>query len=522
MEETPPSHRLNRCIRDLATLNALPSMCIGRSPEEVLEIVSDALPTALSCELVYLALHDGRARASLRSAPVVGDALSALSAALARGPDASGLIELELPERLWCLEVELPIGAVRGKLVAGRSTPTDLDTDRVLVRSAANLVGTALESANVLEAAKRKDEFLAMLGHELRNPLAPIVTAVDLLKQYPDAAREREVIERNTRHLARLVDDLLDISRVTCGHIELRKEQVALRTVLDRAIEVAAPLLSRRGQEFVLDSRIDAVLEGDPVRLTQVFGNLLTNAAKFTPQGGRIELSTALTGERVRVAVRDEGRGIAPEKLSLVFEPFVQIERITDSARGGLGLGLAIVKNLVERHGGSIVAHSDGPGKGATFVVELPAREAAAPEPARAFAAQAPEVYGASERRGIRVLIVDDNVDVAELLSLALEINGFETSVAHDAHNALASWRKFAPHAGVLDVGLPDTDGYELARALRSEHGTKPTLIAATGYGQPNDRQRSADAGFDCHLVKPVSIEDLVRVLDDRVAHASL
>jgi signal transduction histidine kinase/CheY-like chemotaxis protein len=513
MPETPSSRRLQRCIRDLTTLNALPAMCVGRTLEEALDIIVDALPTALSCELIHLTLHDGRVRTSLRGAPVGGEALTTLTGRLARRPEPAEVTVLEQPERLWCLAVEVPIGSQRGELVAGKSAPLDLETDRVLVRSAANLIGTTLETAIVLEAAKRKDEFLAMLGHELRNPLAPILTAVELLGRYAEVERERDVIHRHTRHLARLVDDLLDISRVERGHIELRREPVALNTVLDRAIELASHLITKNRHELVLSHTADVMLQGDPVRLAQVFGNILTNAAKFTPAGGRVELSTAQSGQRVRVTVRDNGRGIARDDLGRIFEPFVQLQRVTDAARGGLGLGLAIVKTLVEKHGGSIVAESPGPGEGTTFSVELPILPAASkPVPTRppdASAARAP-----TARRGIRVLVVDDNIDVAELLCDALNIEGFTTFVAHDAESAIASWRNFAPHAGVLDVGLPDSDGYELARALRAEHGRAPTLIAATGYGQQSDRLRAAAAGFDCHLVKPVSVHDLVRLLD--------
>ncbi|HEU4579812.1 MAG TPA: ATP-binding protein [Polyangiaceae bacterium] len=520
MREAPPSStRLHRCIRDLATLNALPTMCIGRTPEEAFEIAIDALPTALSCELVHFTRRDGRVRASLRGKPLEGEALAALTQALAREPDEAGVIMLEQPERLWCLAVEVPIGSARGKLVAGKSKPLDLELDRVLVRSAANLVGTTLETANVLEAAKRKDEFLAMLGHELRNPLAPILTAVELLGGHTQAAREREVIERHTRHLSRLVDDLLDISRLERGHIELRQESLALSVVLERAIELASQLIQRNHHELVVNLEADVVVRGDPVRLAQVFGNLLTNAAKFTPAGGRIELSTAPGNGRVRVLVRDNGRGIACHELERIFEPFVQLYRITDAARGGLGLGLAIVKTLVDRHGGSIVAESQGPGTGATFTVELPIAMAAPDAPAGApgVPERAP-ADAREERRGYRVLIVDDNLDVAELLTEALGLEGFETAAAHDGQSALERWRELSPHAGVLDVGLPDMDGYELARRLRAEHGAGPTLIAATGYGQPSDRERAAAAGFDCHLVKPVSVQDLVRALQARLS----
>ncbi|HVH43381.1 MAG TPA: ATP-binding protein [Labilithrix sp.] len=489
-------------------------MCIGRSPSETLEIITDALPTALSCEFVYITLPDGKERSSLRGAPVAADVLVALTQALARDPNASTAIELGASGKLRFVAVDMPLGRRYGRLVVGKSTPFEPDTERMLLRSAANLVGTTIETANVLEAAKRKDEFLAMLGHELRNPLAPILTAVEILARRTEATREREVIERNARHLARLVDDLLDISRVTCGHIELRHEPVTLNGILERGVELASPLLTRNRHELVRSYASDVTLQGDPVRLAQVFGNILTNAAKFTPADGRIELATEPLGDRVRVTVRDNGRGIAREKLAHIFEPFVQIDRFTDAARGGLGLGLAIVKNLVEMHDGTITATSDGPGTGSTFCVELPVPQVTI-KPTES-ARQLPVT-----RRGMRVLVVDDNTDVAELLSEALQMRGFDTTVAFDGHKAMENWRTFAPHAAILDVGLPDVDGYDLARAIRAQHGKEPMLIAATGYGQPSDRLRAADAGFDCHFVKPVSVEELVRALAARAFDAT-
>ena len=505
--------RLERCIRDLAALNALPSMCIGRSPAETLEVVLDALPTALSCELVYLSLPGTppRERALLNGARLPEAQLASLRASLLSGGEPASPLVIPEAGSYWCFQAELPVGAERGLLVAGRLTPLDPETDRVLVRSAANLVGTTLESANVLEAARRKDEFLAMLGHELRNPLAPILTAVELLGRHPQASRERQVIERNTRHLARLVDDLLDISRVTRGHVELRNERVALASVLERAVEIASPLISRHGHDLRVASGEGVHVQGDPVRLAQVFGNLLTNAVKFTPTGGHIDVAVERLPDRVRITVRDDGRGISSDQLERIFEPFVQVDRARDALGGGLGLGLAIVNNLVHRHGGFIRAHSEGPGRGAAFTVELPTCAPAE------TAASAPVPQAQAGRAGVRVLVVDDNVDVAELLSEALQIEGFQTAVAYDARMALERWPSFLPHAAVLDVGLPQLDGYQLAQSVRARHGRKPVLIAATGYGQDTDRLRAVGAGFDCHFVKPVSIEDIVTVLDQRV-----
>ena len=505
--------RLERCIRDLAALNALPSMCVGRTPRESLEIVLDALPTVLNCDLVYLRIPGSppHHHASLERRPVTQaqlDELDALTADDAEGGDPLVIIG---GHKLWCLQAEVPMGAERGVLLAGRALPLDPETDRALIRTAANVVGTTLENANVLEVARRKDDFLAMLGHELRNPLAPILTATELLARDGVAPREQEIIARNTRHLARLVDDLLDIARIARGHVELRDEQVPLATALQRAAELVGPVVTRQRHTLCVDSGDGVTLRGDPVRLVQIFGNLLSNAAKFTPPAGRIELKVEPGPERVRVTVRDNGRGLAADQLVRVFEPFVQVDRSRDALQGGLGLGLAIVKNLVERHGGTISAHSDGPGLGAAFTVELPTA-------ARVEQSAAAPQHGAPRgRSGLRVLVVDDNVDIAELLAEALADEGFETAIAYDAQSAVEQWRSFKPDAAVLDVGLPDRTGYELAQALRAEHGTKALLVAVTGYGQPRDRQRATEAGFDCHFVKPLSVQDLVQVLDQRL-----
>jgi CheY-like chemotaxis protein len=377
------------------------------------------------------------------------------------------------------------------------------------------VVGTILESANVLDVARRKDDFLAMLGHELRNPLAAIVTAVELQKHRRTGGREAEVIQRHTDHLVRLVDDLLDISRLTRGHVELRSETVSLASVLEQAVEMASPLMSRHHHTLEVDDASGVMLRGDPVRLTQVFANLLTNAAKFTPPGGRVEVLIQRMSDRVRVRVRDNGPGIAPDQLERIFEPFVQADRARDVLRGGLGLGLAIVSSLVRRHGGSVAVFSEGRGQGTTFTVELPTTTGAeTPKPVR-------HPQSAEARAHIRVLVVDDNMDLAELLCEALQSEGFQTEVAHDGGAAIARWRTFLPHAGVLDVGLPDLDGYQLARTVRAEHGRGATLIAVTGFGQPADRQRAADAGFDLHLVKPVNVDELIDVLDERLVAES-
>ncbi len=358
------------------------------------------------------------------------------------------------------------------------------------------------------EAASRaKDEFLAMLGHELRNPLAPIVTALQLIELKSDGQLDREhlVIERQVSHLSQLVDDLLDVSRITRGRVELARRPLDVRSVLSRAIEMASPLVEQREHELIVDVADDALqVEGDELRLAQVFSNLLTNAAKYTEPGGRIRVRARREGAEICVAVRDSGLGIPAELLPRIFDLFTQGERTIDRSQGGLGIGLTLVKQLVEAHGGRIEAHSDGLGEGSEFVACLPAlEETTAPaEPPRADAA------AADRGEGRRILVVDDNEDAAELLAELFRVAGYDVQTAHDGPSALELALEFKPELAVLDIGLPVMDGIELAAKLR-ELGPI-ALIALSGYGQPGDRERTSAAGFASHFVKPVNASVLI------------
>lgn len=376
-----------------------------------------------------------------------------------------------------------------------------------------------LESA---EAANRaKDEFLAMLGHELRNPLAPIATALHLMKLRDGLASERErtVIERQVKHLTRLVDDLLDVSRIARGRVELNSEVVELCAVVMRAIEVASPLLEQRAHTLTVDvPREGLPVLGDSERLVQVVGNLLTNAGKYTPPGGRIQLSGAEEDGFVVLGVRDNGMGMSKEMQSHAFELFIQSAQPIDRAHGGLGLGLAIVRNLVERHGGTVSASSDGPGKGSEFIVRLPKALPDALLCAGLEARDTPTVTRSGS--GVRVLVVDDNEDAAEMLALSLASLGCKVRVAHDGPQALRVAGDEPFDAALLDIGLPVMDGYELAARLRElPTMRRAQLVAVTGYGQQSDRNRALAAGFELHLVKPVDfrlIEEIVAALADR------
>jgi PAS domain S-box-containing protein len=362
------------------------------------------------------------------------------------------------------------------------------------------------------DADQRKDEFLAMLAHELRNPLASVANAATLIKSAEDPeshAWAAEVIERQTHQLAHLIDDLLDVSRITRGKIRLRKEIVDAAAVLDRARESAQPLMQERGHTLVCDYPKGVLwLEADPTRIEQIVLNLLTNAAKYTPAGGRIELTGVRQGRELLLIVKDNGIGIAPHRLPEMFELFTQGERSIARSEGGLGIGLTIVQKIAEMHGGRVEARSGGAHRGSTFTVHLPA--AVAPVP-RAEISAAPPLLPA---KGRRVLVVDDNIPSAQGLARLLARAGHETSVAYDGPQALARAEEIRPQAVVLDIGLPGMDGYEVARRLRSEPSSRDALIiAVTGYGQEEDRQRSKEAGFDHHLVKPVDIAGLRQLL---------
>jgi PAS domain S-box-containing protein len=361
-------------------------------------------------------------------------------------------------------------------------------------------------------ATRAKDDFLAMLGHELRNPLAPIMTALEVLKMrsIDKGEQARAIIERQVRAMVRLVDDLLDVSRITHGRVELIAERIELASVVDKGLEVAAPLLVQGRHRTELQIAPGLVVLGDPHRLVQVFANLLTNAAKYSEPDGRITIVGERDGDHVVVRVRDTGVGIAREMLPHIFDVFVQQAQAIDRAQGGLGLGLAIVKGLVELHGGRVTAHSEGAGHGSEFVVRLPA---APPVAAKSLApASSPEPTSTGPTT--RVLLVDDNADALEMLAELLRALGCETYTAVDSESALALAREVRPAIALLDIGLPVVDGYELARLLRAVPGLEGLeLVALTGYGQPSDRARSTAANFAAHLVKPVGIEEIRRVL---------
>jgi signal transduction histidine kinase/DNA-binding response OmpR family regulator len=391
--------------------------------------------------------------------------------------------------------------------------------DLPLLEDLAGRAAIALDNArlyrNIQDGDRLKNEFLAMLAHELRNPLAPIRNAVHILR-CSDASGEqfqfaREIIDRQLEQMVRLVDDLLDVSRITRGKISLQREALDLRTVTARAVETSRPLIDARKQELTLALPEQPVpVKGDSTRLAQVVSNLLNNAAKFTPERGRIWLTLEVSDGDAVVRVRDSGVGISENMLSSIFDLFVQGDRSLDRSQGGLGIGLTLVRRLVEMHGGSVRAHSAGANQGSEFVVRLPTL--LAPEkPAALKNGRAPS---SQKEAGRRVLIVDDNVDAAETLALLLRQLGHDVCTAHNGATALELAGAHRPEVVLLDIGLPGMDGYEVARQLKEQPGMDSVRIAAvTGYGQESDRARSQAAGFQYHLVKPVDLQILEEVL---------
>ncbi len=379
------------------------------------------------------------------------------------------------------------------------------------------------ETRKLVEADARKNEFLAMLGHELRNPLAPIRYAVKIMKQRGSDDGElcwaRDVVDHQVRQMAELVDDLLDISRVTTGKVRLQKEPIDVATIVAFAVETSRPMIE------TLHHRLSIVLppgpvmvEADSLRMAQVLSNLLNNAAKYSKSGGQIRLAVTAEGSEAVFRVRDKGIGIPPEMLAQIFELFTQVDQSLDHSQGGLGLGLTLVRNLVEMHGGTVAAHSEGLGRGSEFVVRLPIlpESKAQPEKAPVDSSVKPALPHAADGRSRRVLVVDDNVSSAQCLAMILKLDGHDVQVAHDGTVALDAVRRFRPEAVLMDIGLPGMDGYEVALRLKQQPELRASIMllaAVTGYAEDDARRRSREVGFDHHLVKPVDPEVVLALL---------
>jgi CheY-like chemotaxis protein len=379
--------------------------------------------------------------------------------------------------------------------------------------------------AKLAESDRRKTEFLATLAHELRNPLAPISNGLHLLRRAGDPLthdKALDMMERQLRHMVHLVDDLLDVARISSNKVELRRERLELASALAGAIETSMPVINAAGHTLELHMPAGPVyVHGDATRLAQIVSNLLNNAAKYTPQGGKIELTVSEDAGNAVVSVKDTGIGIPEAELPKVFEMFTQVGRHLERAQGGLGIGLALVRRLAELHGGSIDARSGGMGRGSEFTVRLPLAEVPGDVLAPP-AAPEDDACGAS----FKVLVVDDNIDAAESLAALLEIEGHEARIAHDGDSALKAALDFKPHVVFLDIGMPGKDGYQVAREMRGLPDMHDAvLVALTGWGAQEDRARSRSAGFDHHLTKPASLASVETLLAEIAAtepHAAL
>jgi signal transduction histidine kinase/ActR/RegA family two-component response regulator len=405
-----------------------------------------------------------------------------------------------------------------GVIVLASSRRVYDEDDLAMAEDLGRRAGLALDNARLYrdarEADRQKDEFLAMLSHELRNPLAPIVSALDVMSLGAGGAfaRERSVIQRHVEHVVRLVDDLLDVARMTRGKVRLHEEPSEVAKVIAKAVEMVVPLIDGRAQGLTIDVPASGIpVMADPARLAQAIANLLENASKYTPLAGAIAITARPSGSEAVIRVIDSGIGIAAEALPRIFDLFAQEARALDRAGGGLGIGLTVVKELVALHGGSVSAESEGPGRGSAFIVRLPLASLAPVERAT------PAADPAAERRragALRVLLVDDNVDAADMVATALEVLGHAVRVAFDGPSALADAPDFKPDVALVDIGLPGMDGYELAGRLRRLDVAPIRLIAVTGYGQDRDFVRTREAGFEEHLVKPVNLDALREVLE--------
>ncbi len=424
--------------------------------------------------------------------------------------------EIALPLLAGLLQAELAVALAQGQVQVERQEARHANAlTAALERARAELERALNESARLTrelqQANQAKDEFLALLGHELRNPLAPIATALQLLKMRGQfVTKEHAIIERHVAHLTGLVNDLLDVARVTRGKVELNKSVVELSVIVERAAEMASSLIESHRHTFRVDvPPTGCRVEVDVGRMCQVVSNLLTNAARYTPPGGLITVRGWRDGEEVRLTVRDTGVGIDPALMPHLWEPFVQGARA--KGQGGLGLGLSLVKNLTRLHGGEATVRSEGPNRGSEFELRLPAASVSPPVETE-VAAQVVR-REATVRRN--VLVVDDNVDAAEILAEALQLEGYDVRVCHDGPQALGVVESFVPDVAILDIGLPTMDGYELARRLKSRPALLNTrLIAATGYGRESERAAARSAGFDHHLVKPLELMAVLALVE--------
>ena len=467
-------------------------------------------------ELCGIVEHDGAALILLAEEVLVPAAVRRLTDMLTHQPAWSDLPILLFTGENAKVQARSPTARLLAPL--GNVTLLDRPVRPITVISAAQSALRARhrqymardELTRRRQEVEQRDRFLAMLGHELRNPLSAILMAIEVMERGGDGAAPRAIIGRQAVHLGRLVDDLLDVARVTSGKIVLQRAPLALDDLVQRSVATAAAQAGRR--EITLRAPAEPVcVEGDVVRLEQVVANLIANAVKYTPDGGRIEVSVAREGGDAVVRVADDGVGIAPDMLSRVFEMFVQAQSTIDRSQGGMGIGLTLVKNLVELHGGRVEARSDGPGRGSEFTFRLPAQ----PQRSRPDSGNGHATHRTTGHVH-DILVVEDNTDSRELLATIVGASGHRVTTASDGLMGVERALQQPPSVMIVDIGLPGLDGYEVARRVRAALGDQVYLIALTGYGQPSDRGLALDAGFDLHLTKPVDIDRLRDILDRR------
>lgn len=519
-------------FRDLMSLLMLPALWLGRDAETMLLLMTQAIERIVPFDVSFVEIQVQADQATLSKLRPLGGGAS--PGAEQRWQDTLAQFRA-MPISTAPKLIDTPLGPLRtvrlsmgytakggSAWFASRHPAFPGVTETALMRAATTLLATGLQGVKVdherVRASRVKDEFLAMLGHELRNPLAPIFTSLELIKRQNGLplSKPLAIIERQARHMSRLVDDLLDVSRIINGKIEIEKKPVSLHSTLRLALEAVEPLMTTGAHHVTARLPDESItLLGDATRLVQLFVNLLTNAAKYTPRGGRIVVDTTTGHDTVVVSIQDSGQGISPELMLRLFDIFEQGGSGIERASGGLGVGLALVRSFAELHGGTVWAESEGTGHGAVFKVCLPVQAVHHEPVAEAQLQSLPVPAATGEAVPRRVMLVDDNLDALETTAEVLRFSGFEVATAGSPAEALALMDAFAPDVAILDVGLPEMDGYQLGQAMRMRRApTEPLrLITLSGYGTLSDHDRSAQAGFERHLVKPVDIDELMAIL---------
>lgn len=509
-------------LRSLIGLMALPALWTGKGEKAILQLMTDAVASVVPLAIIYarvvVPLRPDRVAMLRLGNKALDEQVPAAWQDFLHACNGQTIRTAKVQSPIGLLNVvRFHMGAAnQGESIWFASPDAQFPTlhQTALLHAAVTLATTGLNTARLdverAAANRRKDEFLAMLGHELRNPLAPLVTTLELIRlRGPDPlANEHALMSRQVAHLSRLVDDLLDVTRITGDKVELRAEVFDIGDVIQDAIQSGADLMTQRGHVLTVDpGDLHALVKGDPERIRQVFANLLSNAAKYTHPGGRIGLVASRDGGRIVISISDNGNGIAADLLPKVFDLFEQGPITIDRARGGMGIGLALVKTLVGLHQGTVTAASEGSGKGSTFTVSLPL-----------FMPPLPGARPPPQDKAVRVMIVDDNLDALDTLGMLLSMHGFDVATAGTPEEAIQKSAEFEADAYVLDIGLPGMDGYQLAaelRRCRAGSCTAAQFIALTGYGQAGDKALALAAGFHRHLTKPVDIDVLLQALRD-------